>query len=199
MTNMLYATNSAHWYKRELTQFYPPASSLIDIEVDFDNKSILEWLHNNHSLYRWFYIPEEIKIAQKYKHIFLTVLYSDSIIGYIKVGLGKVFVNDFKKVFTLPLSVAYIYDSFVLPEYRGKYIIPLALDKLCHYLRNKDIKEIYCHIPEWNKPSRRAYERAGFRRIVYIRFLRLFNFGFFIKDVYKVTFKMDKLFYGFQS
>lgn len=199
MRNILCTTNSAHWYKRELTQFYPPVSSLIDIEVDFDNKRILEWLHNNHSQYRWFYIPEEIKIAQKYKHIFLTVLHSNSIIGYIKVGLGKVFINDFKKVFNLPLSVAYIYDSFILPEYRGRHIIPFALDKLCHYLRNKDIKEIYCHIPEWNKSSIRAYEKAGFSRIMHIRFIRLLNLRFFIKDACKLTLNMDRLFYGFQG
>jgi RimJ/RimL family protein N-acetyltransferase len=196
---ILYATNSAYWYKGELSQYRPPISSSIDIELDFDNERILEWLHANNSLYRWLYIPEEIKIAQEHKHIFLTVLHNHTIIGYIKVAIEKVFINDFKRVFILPLSVAYIYDSFILTEYRGRDIIPFAIDKLCHYLRNKDIKEIYCHIPEWNKSSIRAYEKAGFRRIMHIRFIRLLNLSFFIKDARKLTLNMDRLFSGFQN
>jgi len=169
------------------------------VDIDFNNRTIIQWLSDNHDRYPWFYIPKEISSAASNGHVFVTLVYDNSIIGYIKIGLNRVYILDFDEELPLPDVTAFIYDTFVLPEYRGRNIIPFALVYAENFLRTKGVREILCHIPEWNTASISAFTKTGFKKICHIRFLRLFKFKFLIRDLYRITYRVDNLFYGFQG
>lgn len=195
--SVLYSTNSAIWFKKNLEENLKPLTSDINVQVDFHNKNIIQWLHDNHNKYQWIYVPKEIKSADTNQHLFATLIYNKTIIGYIKTGINKVYILDFDEDVLLPPDVAFIYDTFILPEYRGKNIIPFTIVKVISFLKQRGIKEVFCHIPKWNTASRRAFEKVGFKAIAYIRFWRAFKFKFLIKDIYRASYRIENLFYGF--
>ena len=197
--SVVFSTNSALWFKKETGRDCPYIRAALDVNIDFNNSSIIQWLSDNHRKYPWFYIPEEIRSAESNRHVFAAFVHNNSIIGYIKIGIKRVYILDFDEELPLPGVTAFIYDTFILPEYRGRNIVPFALVSTINFLRTKGIREIFCHIPRWNRASINAFAKAGFENIRYLRFLRLFKFKFLIRDFYRISCRMDNLFYEFHE
>jgi ribosomal protein S18 acetylase RimI-like enzyme len=183
----LFQTNNATWYKKELRESNPKFSVCLDVKSFFSGRErLIKWLRNMCGKYPWIYVEREIQSCYEDDHLYPYVLFKDDIIGYIKVGLNRVYVQDFKDILQLPPKTAFIYDTFVLPEYRGKHIASLLVEEVSSYLFSRGYDTLWCHIPKWNTASIKIYQRAGFKEISSIRFIKLFHFKFFYRNPEKM-------------
>jgi len=67
---------------------------------------------------------------------------------------------------TLPLGSreGYIYDCFVLPQFRGRRLYPFLLRQICAHARRRGLDSALIAVDAANVPSARGIEAAGFRR-----------------------------------
>lgn len=180
---IFFQTNNALWFKKDLRE------SSLDIDVDIPIKLIftkidrlINWLEAKKSNFPWIYVEKEIRIARSANHIYPFIVHKDKIIGYIKIGLNMVYIQDFDETVPLPPRDAFIYDTFVLPEYRGKHIAAFLVQEVSEYLRRAGYERVWCHIPPWNTASIKVYQRVGFQEIACIKFMRLMWWKFFNLD-----------------
>ena len=79
----------------------------------------LNWIEKQNV--SWMLNKKELNIALDGDHYWLNIKHKDLIIGYLKVGFGNVYINDYKRVIKFTDNVAHIYDTFILPGFRNKY------------------------------------------------------------------------------
>src|SRR3990172_1308508 len=185
---LTFRTTCSIWFEKSLDEPVEFVSPGIDITTNFlvsDKSRLIDWLTKYHITFPWIYISKEIDAAKSDNHIFVTLLHQEKIIGYIKVGIQHVYIHDFDRVVSFPPTSAFIYDTFILPDYRGKHLALYGIAKTIDYLREGKFKKLWCHIEKWNQASLRTFQNAGFKEKGYIRFSRLFGLPFFIRDGYK--------------
>lgn len=190
----VFATTSSVWLERSLEEPIDVLSPEIDIAISFlvsDKGSLIDWLDEKRDEFPWIYFKKEIEVAKADDHIFVLLLYRETIIGYIKVGKKHVYVHDFDSIISFPWDTAFLYDIFILPEYRGKRLALYAIERTMIYLRERQFKKMWCHIEKWNQASRKTFVRAGFREKGSIRFAKLCGFPLFIKDRYKPMINLE--------
>ncbi len=164
-----------------------PVTRQSDIDINFlvENKSrLINWLREHNARFPWMYKEKEIQLAETDKHIYATILHHRDVIGYIKVGINNVYIHDFDKIVCFPKDAAFIYDTFVLPEYRGKNIAFYAISRTIDFLREAGFKKLWCHIEKWNTASLKTFQKAGFTPKGTIRFSMILGMPIFIKDSY---------------
>ena len=177
---MLFVTNDAYWFVRDLQETIERPSARISATVDFsDNEETIRWLQEKDFRFGWLYIPEEIALARAYGHYLPNARLNGEIIGYIKIARHKAYVLDYEAELNLPTSDAFVYDTFVLPEHRGKRIASSLIAEALVFLRQKGYGRLWCHIPGWNAASLSAFRRSGFRRVAHVRFFKILGHRFF--------------------
>lgn len=185
--NTVLTSNDAFWFFKDLEQSIPQIQPSKKVEVDFDSDlEIMPWLEKHHIQFTWLYRPKEIAVKAENNHLYPVVKEGKDIIGYIKIGINKVYLHDFDGIFDLPKDTAMVYDTFVLPEYRGFGIATFLITESAIYLRNLGFKNFWCHIPPWNQASINAFSKAGFKQVDYIRYTRLLGRKIFTKDIEKM-------------
>jgi ribosomal protein S18 acetylase RimI-like enzyme len=171
----LFRTNNAVWYEKIIDSNNEEVHPEIPVTVHCsDFEETLIWIQAQEQ--PWMLPPKEKDIALKEKHYWVNAQCDKHIIGYVKVGIGHVYINDFEQIIKFPESVAYIYDSFVLPSYRRKKVASYLINETIIFLRKEGFSKILCHIPAWNIASANAYSRLGFEGVKTIRFVKLFGF-----------------------
>jgi len=183
-----FRTTSSIWLEKSLDLPVKPVLPGIDVTINFlvsDKSKLIEWLAKQHVKFPWMYFSKEIGVATADNHIFVTLLHRDEILGYIKVGKKQVYIHDFDSIVSFPPGTAFIYDTFILPEYRGKHLALYAIAKTIDYLKEKQFKKLWCHIEQWNQASLKTFRKAGFEEKGSIRFTKLCGVPFFIRDGYK--------------
>lgn len=193
----LFAANSAIWFKRDINSSLKKETTEIAIRVDFANKYIDKWLEEHHAQFSWLYIPKELACAKKNCHVFATLLSNSDIIGYIKIAFNNAYILDFDEIIELPSDVAFIYDTFLLPNYRGKNIIPSVFEEINIFIKENGAKNIYCHIPSWNTASIKLYNKLGFQNVSAITYFRILKFKFILKNRWLTTTKTKDIFNEF--
>ena len=146
------------------------------IPVKFDinsTKKTIEWLKEQKE--KWVVYQKEIEAAQKYNHCWPSVLNDEKIISSIKIGFGNVYIFDYDKVIEFPDKMAFIYDLFILDEYRKKGIAKYIISQTIKFLKKRGYNKVGCHIPPWNKAAISAAEKNGFKKMKYIRYFRIFG------------------------
>jgi ribosomal protein S18 acetylase RimI-like enzyme len=182
-----FTTNNAFWFSRNLRQPIQEIEPQKKVHVCFDSdEETVAWLQEHHSQYGWMYLPKEIETKEKEKHFFPTVRDGNKIIGYIKAGINKVYIMDYDEVIPLPKSVAIIYDTFILPEYRRLEISSFLVTKTMDMLRESGFKYLWCHIPPWNEASIGLYTKVGFKKVSHVRFIRLLRWKIFTRNLTKM-------------
>ena len=174
MLSPIFITNSAIWFERDLTEELTDYQ--LKFPVEFDTSSIdktIKWLKNQKE--SWVVNQEEITTAYKYNHCWPFVSINGKIVGCIKIGFDNVYILDYKQVIKFPEKIAFIYDTFVLEEQRGKGIGKYLINQAINFLKSQGYTKVRCHIPPWNKISISVYEKMGFKKISYIRFFRIFR------------------------
>lgn len=168
----IFMTNSSIWFERDLTKEltdYQPGFP-VEFEASTIDKTI-KWLKNQKQ--SWLVNQKEINTAKQFNHCWPYVKSNGKIIGCIKIGFDNVFVVDYKQVVKFPEKMAFIYDTYILDEQRGKGIGKYLISQTIKLLKSQGYTIVGCHIPPWNKISISAYEKMGFKKISYIRFFRI--------------------------
>jgi len=175
--SILFEWNSAFWYERDVRK--PCDEALIPgLQVTFDGtESTLNWIVNLGQEYMVH--PDEVAVAQTERHLFGAARAHGEMVGYVKVGFGRVFVQDFGKAVRFPNDVAFIYDTFVLPSKRGQGIAGGMIRAAVQELQQRGFVGIRCHIPRWNRASMHAFEKCGFKRRKHIQYTRIFGVRLF--------------------
>ena len=174
MLSPIIITNSAIWFEKDLTEELTDYKLKFPVEVDTSSiDKTINWLKNQKE--SWVVNQEEITTAYKYNHCWPFVSINGKIVGCIKIGFDSVFIADYKQVIKFPEKIAFIYDTFVLEEQRGKGIGKYLINQAIKFLKSQGYSKVRCHIPPWNKISISVYEKMGFKKISYIRFFRVFR------------------------
>ena len=167
-------TNSAIWFEKDLTEELTDYQLNFPVEVETTTiDKTINWLKNQKE--SWLVSQKEITTAYKYNHCWPFVSINGKIAGCIKIGFDSVFILDYKQVIKFPKKMAFIYDTFVLEEQRGKGIGKYLINQAINFLKSQGYTKVRCHIPPWNKISISVYEKMGFKKISYIRFFRVFR------------------------
>lgn len=189
MSYLLYHTNNAYWFRKDLRGGIENFDCDRDIYVDFDNpEETIEYIKN----YGYYY-PMEIMIGLKEGHLYTSLKYKDKIIGYNKTGYSKVYIEDFKKVYQFPDGIAYTYDIFIDPYYRNRGYGLFLLTEVCKHLRHKGFKSIWAHIPPWNKASEAMHQKLGFEKQKMISYFWIAGISFITINPVKFIQHIEKI------
>ncbi|MGE4579977.1 MAG: GNAT family N-acetyltransferase [Desulfuromonadales bacterium] len=182
--SVCFYTTQSTWYACDLKKASGGQPIAADVQREFlsDDKKrgLIDWLQKNREEFPWIYFEQEIDSALANPHIFYVMKDGGRIVGYVKCGVRQCYIHDFAREVALPDSAAFIYDTFVHPDYRGRSLASLALYDVIQYFRNQGFHQILCHIEDWNHPSIKVFSRAGFHEIDIVRFVRLVRFPFFV-------------------
>ncbi|RPI79647.1 MAG: GNAT family N-acetyltransferase [Desulfobacteraceae bacterium] len=190
-----FKTSNSIWFEKRLDGSVAPAAPDTEISFEFlvqDKAKLIDWLKERRRVYPWMYLGKEMRTAWADQHIFAVILFGKSIIGYCKIGRNRVYVNDFDGTVCFPRKTAFIYDTFVLPDFRGRHVAYLAVLQIAAYLSKQCYRNLWCHIEEWNGASLAVFRKAGFEKKGLIRYCRLCGFPFFIKDRFYPMTKLDR-------
>lgn len=195
LKKLFWDTNCSVWFERDLTQAITHFSPEIDVSIEFlvkDKKKLVNWLESKHKEYPWIFFVEEIEAANRNEHIFVTLTQHNRIVGYVKVGINQVYINDFNTEVSFPPNAAFIYDTFVLPNLRGKRLALFALNETMKYLDEHKYKRLLCHIEKWNVPSIKTFENAGFVSKGELRYLNVAGIPCYMQNRYSPFWRMEK-------
>jgi len=191
---MFYSTCSI-WYERSLDDPISRFTPGLDLEPGFlahDKGELIEWLKQHQNRFPWIFSNKEIESALINKHIFFILKHKHSIIGYVKIGVGPTYIHDFDKTVVFEPGAAFIYDTFILPEYRGMNLALFAVNEVARFCKERNFKKMICHIEKWNIPSVKTFKKAGFQAVDSIRFIRVGKLSFYLRNKYRPFFNLEK-------
>jgi ribosomal protein S18 acetylase RimI-like enzyme len=183
-----FRTNHAFWFAKDLkSDENANLSEHDELTVEFHNfEEVVGWLKKEAVQFPWIYNKQEIDSALRNSHLYPAIKYNGETVGYVKVALNKVYIEDYEDEIPLERDECYIYDTFILPEFRMKHFTIKFLKQVLAFLKKIGIYFVYCHIPHWNKASLKLYRNLGFRKIAHIRYVRIFKMRIFSNDPVKV-------------
>ncbi|MFA5100209.1 MAG: GNAT family N-acetyltransferase [Candidatus Omnitrophota bacterium] len=170
---IFFHTNSAWWFEYNAAPAVPDIKPGLPVEISYDLEEAVSWLRAQKE--PWMYIPQEIKIARAYGHLYPLVKYGSKIIGYAKIGIKKAFVTDYGRPIPLAQDEAFFYDIYVDPKYRGHNIAPYLAAECIAKMKERGRHTIKLHIPAWNKASIAVAAKLGFRKYAFIRHFRILS------------------------
>lgn len=177
----LFKFHKSYWYARKLIEPFENIASSITVNInDNSREETLEWEKIN--LRTGNFCSEdykEINIAKKNNHHFVNIKHCNEIIGFLKVGFREVYFKEYIKKMNIPHNAAFIYDTFIHQNYRGRGIAPYMINEVMKRLAKNKLEFIVCHITPTNLASQKTYAKIGFKRIRFIWHLRLFGFKIF--------------------
>jgi len=172
--HFIFETNSHNWLIRNLDSNEIEIKPDIPLIIEFYNfQETLNWIRNQNM--PWMNNRREEEIAIKERHYWGSAKYNGKIIGYIKVGFKKVFINDYKKSIEFPQDVVFLYDMYVTPEFRSKKVAVYLLNEASRFSKNIGFSKALAYAPDWNIPSMKSLTKAGLKREKKIRYIQIFG------------------------
>lgn len=172
--SFIFTTNSAIWFEKDLTEELKDYHAKIPVEIDMNSTSqTIEWLKSQNQ--SWVVHPKEITAALEYNHCWPSVRTNGKIIGCTKIGFGNVYIVDYNRVVEFPERMAFFYDIFVLPEQRRKGVANHLVIQAIRFLKEQGYTKVGVHVPPWNKAWISNCEKMGFKKVIYIRYFRIFG------------------------
>ena len=127
-----FTTNSAIWFEKDLTEELADYQAKIPVEFDITSISqTIEWLKSQEQ--SWLVHPKEIATAFEYNHFWPSVRTNEQIIGCMKIGFGNVYIADYDKVIEFSEKMAFIYESYILQDYRKKALLHIINHRFQKY------------------------------------------------------------------
>lgn len=167
-------TNSADWFRADLSQVHQAPAPSAEARVDFNAmEDVVSWLKQIRTEFTWVWVEAELEAARAHDHVFALLRLGTEAAGYVKIGFTRAYVTDFQQCIVVPSASAYIYDTFVHPKYRRRGLATFAILQTLDFLQERNVRFVWCHIPTWNSPSIKAYVRSGFSRVRHVRYARL--------------------------
>ncbi|GAB4345967.1 MAG: hypothetical protein Kow0099_26780 [Candidatus Abyssubacteria bacterium] len=179
--NKMFVTNKATWYRLDVENraLSPQCEAFEFGLMDFLEAS--DFFEANHHSFSWMFIEQELEVARATAHRFPCLRDGGKVIGYIKFGIERVFVNDFGQVMAIPPDAAFIYDTFIMPTHRSEGLAKYLISRTVDFAKENGFRCVWCHIPAWNKPSISAFTHAGFEAVGKVRYLRVLRKEFLLK------------------
>ncbi len=188
MCRFLFYSSCSSWYELKLDDSLPKCNARLDFQTEFlkqDKSELIRWLKYYSDRFPWIYCQKEMEFATANEHTFFVMRQNKKIIGYVKIGIGPTYIHDFDSHVVFEPQTAFVYDTFILPDYRGMHLTVFALGKVAGHFREHGFKRILCHIEKWNTPSVKAFTQAGFKGIGSIRYIRVANISFYLYNKYR--------------
>ena len=177
LSRAIFETNDAIWFLKELGAEAEEIKPNLPITVTYERfQETLDWIRMQNE--PWMLRQEEMSVALSEGHYWLNSKYNETVMGYIKIGFRNVYINDYRKIIRFPDSVAFIYDTFIHPEYRGRRAASYLVNESFKFLSSKGFTKILCHIPSWNRTSIAVYSGLGFREVTTVRCVRFLGISF---------------------
>lgn len=102
----------------------------------------------------------------------------DQIAAYCWVSQAPECIGELEHEIQVPPDEAYIWDCATLPDFRKKGLYSALLRNILITLKEEGLQRAWIGSSLDNRPSLRAFARAGFRPTVALFYLRLFQFSF---------------------
>jgi len=102
----------------------------------------------------------------------------NAIAGMIWARFGEQFKTNCEYIFTPGKRSTWIFDAYIVPEYRLRGVFTPLMSFLGTHLRLHDSKGVYGEIHHMNRNSLQSHLRLGFSRIETISYIQVF--GLFI-------------------
>jgi ribosomal protein S18 acetylase RimI-like enzyme len=167
-------TNASYWSERDLSHPIREMAPKMDVAIVFDRKEeLIEWLKTKEGT--WMYDPREIKVAVECDHVFPFIRFQDRIIAYLKIGIKKVYIQDYQKVISLPSNCGFCYDIYVEPAYRRMNLAGFLTIETMKYMKQKGYARAQGQIAPWNKAAMGNFINTGFRKYKFVRHIRIFR------------------------
>lgn len=183
----IFKTNHAYWYCRRITEVDNFDLNDQNLKLTFDNYlETTGWTRIHQRSFPWIFNPRQNESAEKHKHFYSSLMYNSNLIGFVKIGVGRVYIEDYEREIDLAKDEAFIYDTFIHPDYRKKHMGSFMLREIINELQNKGFLYVFCHIPDWNVESIGLYKKLGFKAVSNVRYVRLCQFRYFSKGPNKV-------------
>lgn len=71
---------------------------------------------------------------------------------------------------------AYIFDTYIAPEFRGKKLYPVLTGNLCENLLLENITKFYLTVDAYNSRSIKAHKKLGAENVETVTYLRILGF-----------------------
>jgi len=199
LTRLVFKSNSAVWYGRELRGAGPSAVAATlrapvesgvgaaperrgsGVTGDFAVADPLElgrWLRRDDGL-AWAADERELDVAAGCGHRWTSWSLGGRTVAFCKVGGGRVFIVDFDRAFDLPDGIAYLSDVYVMSQMRRKGIGRALLAETLRFLRSDSFVGVVCHIPRRNVASAGLFGSLGFSPLGEVRFTRVLGIQFY--------------------
>lgn len=190
----MFRTNGAIWFCCDLGSCPLPESDE-NVSMEFDDlDSAIGFLRENVGKFPWIFVQKEVDAALQYRHCYPVISYCGEKAGYIKIALGRAYVEDFDEILLLREDEAFVCDTFIDPQFRGKGLSRTLLGETIGWLRKKQIRYLFCHIPSWNEASLNLYRGYGFKKIHKVRHVRLFGLRYYTRTPRDIFSEGRKLF-----
>lgn len=171
--------NSAIWFCGALAERpnWQPAPETRVVFQDF--ATAYAYITEQSASFPWIAPPGELAAARSFGHCYPLIYYAGEIAGYIKIALGKAYVEDFDALIDLGHDEAFVCDTFIDPKFRCKGLSKELVGATAAWLREQKIGYLFCHIPEWNAASLGLYRGLGFQSVRKVRHFRVCGLRYF--------------------
>lgn len=175
----LFRTSSAWWFCRDLQTPIPRFDVPFPLTVGRDRRDeILRYMKEKKYLSQ-----DEYKVAEEQGHWFLGLFSDQEVIGFCKCGFKKVYLYDFREIFSLPEDLCFIYEYEVDEQWRRKGVGRYFIASVLRNLAEAGWKVASCHIPTHNIASIKVVEQCGFRKKALVRFIEVTGLKWKSKNV----------------
>lgn len=182
--NILFRSNSAFWFSRDLVDCPITDTEGSDSTQDPGSFStvtpgeLAELLRNRKDL-AWAVDPRELNIATSMKHQWTCWRLDGETVAFCKVGRRRIFIVDFEKAISLPDNLAFLSDVYVFAHARKRGIGRQLLLATMNSLARDSVSVLSCHIPLSNLVSTKLFISLGFRPLGQIHFVRILGLPMF--------------------
>ncbi|HQJ16040.1 MAG TPA: GNAT family N-acetyltransferase [Candidatus Omnitrophota bacterium] len=170
---IFFDVNSAYWFEKKLGDFSFTRQPGVPVQVSHSSDETISWIESSGE--PWMRNRREFAVARDENHIYASLKHDHRIIGYIKVGMNRVYIDDFKQVATFPPRCAFLYDIYVAPDYRKMNLATYLAGHTMSVLKDRGYTHVRLHIPAWNSASLSVARKLGFEQFAHIRAFRILS------------------------
>jgi len=104
-------------------------------------------------------------------------VWNGMIAGYLWASFKrKVYIQEFEREISLKIGEVYLYDGFVLPDFRRKGLFKKLLEETLHYFKSLNVKKANAYALTSNKAPQKAFRALGFRTVRLVKFVKILRF-----------------------
>lgn len=172
-----------YWHETSLSisieNIVPRVKEKVDFMFDNKDETIL-WINKN--IYNGHPYKNEVfenKIAYENNHFISSLKISGKIVGFIKTGVGEVYIKSFKKVSNLKKNTAIILAAYIVPQFRSLGLSKFMYSEVLKELRKRGFKKVYAQIRSNNIASLKVFAGINTKNIATTWKLKVVRFIIF--------------------